>query len=146
MVINEKSLELNIAARKAGEEIIALIESIAEELDEERHQRIMLSTLWEWLKNHPLAKHDRNRLSSPPMPKSMKSVVQGDPVATALTQCEEIINMTGDVPCVGQDFAESVAEKTKAIADNIEQRDRVTEGQQDALDNMQTGVTAWLEH
>lgn len=65
-------------------------------------------------------------------------------VKLAIEQCERIIDMTDELPEAGWDFGESVAEKCRDIWKNIEKHNRVTEGQQDALDNMEDGVSRWF--
>lgn len=65
-------------------------------------------------------------------------------VASALDQCEHIIDLVGQLPDAGFCFGSSVEEKVRDIAETIERTQRVTDGQFDALDNMQAGVERWI--
>jgi hypothetical protein len=62
----------------------------------------------------------------------------------AIEQCNEICELCEEVPERGEDFAISVYEKVKDIRDTIEKTNHVTDAQQQALDNMQAGVKAWI--
>lgn len=64
----------------------------------------------------------------------------------ALEKCERIIEMTEEVPDPGIDFAIGVREQTEGIYDTIERTQRVTRHQKEALDNMESGLSRWLEH
>lgn len=76
-------------------------------------------------------------------PISLSGITSGDPEA-AIAQAMSIMEMCEEVPSVGQDFAQSVADRAADIAANIERNMRVTPGQQEALDNMEKGVQGWL--
>jgi hypothetical protein len=63
----------------------------------------------------------------------------------AIEQCERIMEKIHDVPEAGEDFAASVSEKVDSIWQWIEEHGRVTPKQQEALDNMESGLDRWLE-
>lgn len=63
----------------------------------------------------------------------------------ALDTCERIQEKCDEMPDRGWDFAESVREKTRDIAENIEKFQRVTDGQLAALENMSNGLDRWLD-
>ncbi len=71
---------------------------------------------------------------------------QGDPIEEALSQCDTILGMIEDLPMEADDFGESVGEKVRGIRATIEKRQIVTEPQQIALNNMQSGVENWLHN
>lgn len=62
----------------------------------------------------------------------------------AIDQCDRIANKCGEVPEEGLEFAESVLTKVNSMRTWIEEHGRVTPKQQAALDNMESGVDAWL--
>jgi len=61
-----------------------------------------------------------------------------------LDLCDTIIGKCEEVPENGEDFAQSVEEKTRDIKATIESSRRVMDGQKTALDNMLSGVERWL--
>ena len=61
----------------------------------------------------------------------------------ALNLVAEIESEADDVPERGEDFATSVVEKAKDIGSTIEENEHVTDAQQDALDNMMSGLQRW---
>lgn len=63
----------------------------------------------------------------------------------ALGICEQILDLTDDIPEAGQSFADSVREKTEGIQYWIEENEHCTEAQGSALENMLAGVERWLE-
>lgn len=63
----------------------------------------------------------------------------------AIEQCNRIMEMCNEVPERGEDFAYSVQQKVQEISETIEESERVTEAQQIALDNMESGVSRWIE-
>lgn len=65
-------------------------------------------------------------------------------VAAALEQCERIIEACEDLPERAEDFGMGVMEQTEGIQATIEETKRVTEKQQEALENMEAGVNRWL--
>lgn len=67
------------------------------------------------------------------------------PAAQAVEQCDRIIEKCDEVPFDAIDFADSVRDRAKSIRSWIEDNGRVTDRQQSALDNMETGVDRWLE-
>ena len=69
--------------------------------------------------------------------------VDADAVA-AIEQARSIVDAAAELPDAGLEFGESVSEKCREIAENIETHGRVTSGQQEALDNMQEGVAKWF--
>lgn len=137
--MNNGSINLNIAVRESGETICKLIDDITGEFQQEKHRRIILNAIWKWLKNHPLAKKPEAREPNPSPPKMSRDDVEG-----VLGQCEVIVEMIEDLPPAGWDFGESVAEKVHGIAETIEETGLVTDGQQNALDNMEAGIEAWM--
>jgi len=72
------------------------------------------------------------------------NTVNGIDPEEAIEQAERIAERCEDLPSRAADFGESVAENCREIAANIETHQRVTPGQQEALDNMESGVEAWL--
>jgi hypothetical protein len=80
----------------------------------------------------------------PPCPHcNGKKPEESTPWQDALKQCDTIIELLDDVPAEGEDFADSVREKTESIRDWIERNKEVTSKQQQALDNMQAGAERW---
>lgn len=71
--------------------------------------------------------------------------MDASPAVAAIEQCDRIIEKCGEVPDDGEDFADSVIEKAASIRDWIHKHGRVTDRQQTALDNMESGVDRWLE-
>lgn len=71
---------------------------------------------------------------------------QDQNIREAHEQCNRIIEMAEEVPDPGIDFAIGVAESTEGIRDTIQKTQRVTRNQQEALDNMEFGLTRWLKH
>lgn len=62
----------------------------------------------------------------------------------AISQAEDIISMADEVPDAGQDFAQSVVESVHEVLETMERTGRVTAKQQEALDNWQRGIEAWI--
>ena len=62
----------------------------------------------------------------------------------ALAIAEEIQAMAEELPDEGYEFGESVSAKAADIAENIEEHNRVTPGQMEALENMQDGLSKWF--
>jgi hypothetical protein len=65
--------------------------------------------------------------------------------AQAVEQCDRIAEKCDEVPYDAIDFADSVREKARSIRSWIESSGRVTDRQQAALDNMESGLDRWLE-
>lgn len=65
-------------------------------------------------------------------------------VKEAIEIANYIIDLSPDVPSAGTDFAESVREKAEDIRATILERECVTDGQIDALENMKDGLDRWL--
>lgn len=63
----------------------------------------------------------------------------------ALEQCERILSGCDEIPERGSDFAEGVRERTESIQSWIEDNGEVTPAQQTALDNMEYGVSRWID-
>ena len=61
-----------------------------------------------------------------------------------LDAASEVIGDAEDVPERGEDFAQSVIEKIEAIMETVEDQEKVSRGQWDALQNMHEGVLKWL--
>lgn len=64
--------------------------------------------------------------------------------AAAVELAIDIQRLAEDLPDEGEDFGLSVAEKAADIAANIEQHERVTDGQWSALENMMAGLQRWF--
>lgn len=64
-----------------------------------------------------------------------------DQASRILSMCREILDRGTDS---GEDFAGSVSEGVEEVAATIEERNHVTESQQRALDNWESGVQAWI--
>lgn len=64
---------------------------------------------------------------------------------TALEQCDLIISLCDDLPERADDFRDSIESKVGDIALWLEENERVTEAQLEALDNMEAGVRRWLD-
>jgi Zn finger protein HypA/HybF involved in hydrogenase expression len=71
-------------------------------------------------------------------------VRQAKEVNAALDQCQEILSQVEQLPSRAEDFGESVADQVRDVAVTIGKTNRVTTGQQRALDNWQAGVEAWF--
>lgn len=65
-------------------------------------------------------------------------------VRYAISVVEEIEGLASDIPDDGQDFAESILQKSQDIGKNIEMHNRVTDGQISALENMLNGLRCWF--
>jgi hypothetical protein len=65
-------------------------------------------------------------------------------VDRALSLCEEILSLIGEIPDRGRDFAISVGESCAEVQATIEQMNRVTSRQYEALENWLEGIRAWL--
>jgi hypothetical protein len=66
-------------------------------------------------------------------------------VGLADSICELIDDAPGDVWDRAYEFFESVQEKAKDIGETVRRTKRATQGQKDALENMESGVNKWLE-
>jgi hypothetical protein len=66
-------------------------------------------------------------------------------VTDALEQCERIIEMCGEMPERGEDFATSVEEGCREVMETIQGMNHVTPDQQRALDNWEGGLSRWLD-
>jgi len=62
-----------------------------------------------------------------------------------LIQCARILQMVSQLPDRAADFGDSVSEKVYDMQAWIEDNNHVTAAQQDALDNMESGVERWLQ-
>ena len=62
-----------------------------------------------------------------------------------IEQAEGILVMCDDVPERGEEFSRSVAEGVSEVMATIEERGRVTAEQHRALDNWESGVSAWIK-
>lgn len=58
--------------------------------------------------------------------------------------CDEIESLAGDVPDRGQEYAESVVEKSESIRASVEASGRASVGQISALENMRDGLLRWI--
>lgn len=68
-----------------------------------------------------------------------------DVIEEALEQASRIIETTEELPEVGWEFGESVAEQCRSMSRNIERHQRVTERQLETLDNWETGLSKWFD-
>lgn len=64
----------------------------------------------------------------------------------AIGFADDILSMIDELPDRAYDFGESIREKVEGIKQTIEERQCVTHGQWEALDNMKGGVERWLDH
>lgn len=67
-----------------------------------------------------------------------------DSAAEAFELCDEIESLACDVPSRGQEYAESVAEKSESIRASVEASGRASAGQISALENMRDGLLRWV--
>ena len=74
---------------------------------------------------------------------SEKMILAVKTASQTIVEIEELIDL---VPEAGEDFAESVREKTDKIKEYIEWHDFITEPQLDALNNMLGGLKKWVDH
>lgn len=103
---------------------------------------MIYSSLVEERKKHGGGKNGSGGETKPPL--QLPETNSSGNAEAAIAQGENIIGMCEEVPERGEDFAMSVSEKVSDIIASIEDRGYVTEGQQDALDNMEEGVAKWL--
>lgn len=61
-----------------------------------------------------------------------------------LDEANGVIALMEDLPERAEDFAGSCISKIEDIMDTVETRERVTEGQWQALDNMRSGAERWI--
>lgn len=97
-------------------------------------------------KNHRLT---TKQAATKPQPIAIETnVTCGTTVKEALAQADRIYEMCETVAGYDRDdaweFANGVKEQTEGIAKTIEERWDVTENQQIALDNMESGISAWI--
>lgn len=81
-------------------------------------------------------------------PRSLPKIITVNPLATkATTLAERIIELADspDLPPAAIDYAESVANKARSIAERIESENMVTSGQMAALENMLDGLQRWFQ-
>jgi hypothetical protein len=64
----------------------------------------------------------------------------------AVAIADEALELIDDLPDAAYDFGESVKEKIESIRSTIIERDRVTDKQFSALENMKAGIERWLDH
>lgn len=93
----------------------------------------------------PLNKKVPNAPKSDPKPKSALN----DDVQAAVEVAEETLRIIEEdvsdrAKASNTGFFEGVEEKTKGILDTITRTNRVSEGQSNALDNMQAAVKKWV--
>lgn len=60
-----------------------------------------------------------------------------------LRRAQEVLSDLDELPERAEDFAESVREKIEDMRSWVEERERVTQRQEDALANMAEGVRRW---
>jgi hypothetical protein len=62
----------------------------------------------------------------------------------AIGLCEEILDRIDELPEAGWDFGNDIREKVESVKANIETHNRVTDGQQQALENWLDGIERWF--
>lgn len=62
-----------------------------------------------------------------------------------IEKCEQALLDATEVPEAGEEFAASVSDKIERMKKWAEERNHVTEKQQEALENMCGGIARWLE-
>lgn len=67
-----------------------------------------------------------------------------DDAKEAIESLEEIIEMCEDIPENGEEFAESVADNCRSMIEAIQNFNRVTKFQWNAIENWRSGVERWL--
>ena len=63
----------------------------------------------------------------------------------AIERIDQILADIPNIPDAGADFAESVEEKLSSIRETISKKGRVTDRQEDAIENMGAGVMKWVD-
>ncbi len=63
----------------------------------------------------------------------------------ALATARDVLGLCEDVPEAGQEYAESVYEKVSSIMETISSKERVTDRQLEAMQNMRAGLEKWIE-
>lgn len=63
-----------------------------------------------------------------------------------LAFCDEVIEDIDKLPTRADEFAESVREKVRGIANTVAERGEVTLAQRQAVENMHAAVRRWLDH
>lgn len=66
-------------------------------------------------------------------------------ITEALDLIEEIFDMADEAPERAEEFVSSVQDKAASIQEYIEQKNHVTPMQLDALRNMRSGLSRWLD-
>ena len=62
----------------------------------------------------------------------------------ALELCEEIQDLLEELPDRAEDFGQSIGEKVSDMTQWIEENERVTPRQVNALENMRSGCEKWI--
>lgn len=63
----------------------------------------------------------------------------------ALATARDVLGLCEDVPEAGQEYAESVYDTVSSIMETISSKERVTDRQIMALENMKAGLVRWIE-
>jgi hypothetical protein len=131
--VNEELIKSRVAGRKAAEEYVQLIRSEVDSLGSEGGEAFMTALLAELQ-------------SMAPEPSARYVEPQDDPAwVSAVKHCDEILLDCGAVmQDEGREFADSVEDMVGGIRSTIMRTKRVTLAQSEALQNMHSGVLAWL--
>ena len=76
----------------------------------------------------------------------VESPLADESIGEAIEWCEMILEMIDELPDRAADFGESCGETVRGIRESIEQHQKITDGQRTALENIQRGVSRWLDH
>lgn len=87
-------------------------------------------------------KREGERHQEPQVPVKRK---RPEDVREALELCESILSMCDEVPEGGEEFVCSIREKVESIQEFVDEKNRVSPAQLNALKNMESGVGRWLE-
>jgi hypothetical protein len=141
------SIEKNIADRKAAEALCnTLNELILDDYNnlpspESRMMfwKILKASIERNLPKPPIAIQPKPQLKQPSPPPSLPSSYD-----RAMELADEIEELAENICSNGQDFAESVLEKTHEIIASVENGGRATDKQILALENMLEGLQKWF--
>lgn len=76
--------------------------------------------------------------------KSAGPEIEETDVLRAIETANWIIENAEFIPSKGREFADSIAEKAESIRESVVDRDSVSPGQLEALENMEAGLARWL--
>ena len=142
------SIEDNTAARKTAEQLHATIgELLRDEVPKlpsgrarEIFWRLMLASVQKNLPQDQAVEALKER---------EKKKKQGPPTSSAsydeaMSLASEIEDLVLSICDAGQEFADSVGEKTASIMESVERSGGATDGQLQALENMLEGLQRWF--